>query len=75
MALGKVNSLIPVQFWNTPTPNVSIVPGIEEISAPVLLKKWDTNLKVINYHLDPLLVPGNSSRLISLYKYNLNQIF
>ena len=41
----------------------------ETISAPILLKRWNTTLKVINYHLDPLLVPGNSSRLISLYKY------
>lgn len=41
----------------------------ETISASVLLKKWKPGLKVVNYHLDPLLAPGNSSRFISQYKY------
>ena len=41
----------------------------ETISASILLKQWNPDIKVVNYHLDPLLVPGNSSRFISQYKY------
>lgn len=36
--------------------------------ASVLLKKWRRDLKVLNYHLDPLLMPGNSIQYISRYK-------
>lgn len=41
----------------------------ETISAAVLLKKWNPRLQLVNYHLDPLLAPGNTSKLFSWYKH------
>ena len=53
--------------------NVSHVIGsfspCETTYVPMLLKKAFPQLKVVNYHLDPLMIPDNSSALINRYKF------